>query len=227
VKEGDGPQAELEKAIRDFASAEDALRDIIQGSEALASAEAQVDLAFQNVETALEALGHSRMSLSKGAEALGGTASDLHAVASQLRVVLETLQEIDPAEIARVNEETQAELHKVGTRLKQAIDAARADLGVAVEGARGDLDTLSSVVTDARSSVDEQHSAMRRKLDSLGDDLTGAQSQLRELESRLNEVGEGVVGSLQEVVKRQKLTLILAVVIALLSTTAVVLAVAG
>lgn len=162
----------LETVLSNFSAAEQALRELVEGSKSLAAAETRVDVAFTSLKGADATLTDSRATLDRSADRVVSLATVLEDTAEQFRVAAAALNQLNPAEIAEVGQETQAELHKLGTRLEQVI--READSAPMIEAAKVlILQTQAEQAERVRAKVDEAVTLVQNRTTALETALLG------------------------------------------------------
>lgn len=166
----------LKDVVSGFRQAELALSDIIKNAESLGTAEAKVTAAVNAVENARNDLSTAQSQVTASAGRLGDLAEDVQVLAARFAKLADVLDEIDPVEMIRVAEETQSEVHKLGTRITQALanetnrlTAETVRLANEVTAARADLGTLATSITTVTGDV----STAKERISVLETSITG------------------------------------------------------
>ncbi|MEI7059382.1 hypothetical protein WBG06_26415 [Nocardioides sp. CCNWLW239] len=166
----------LKDVVSGFRQAELALSDIIKNAESLGTAEAKVTAAVNTVENARNDLSMAQNQVTASAGKLGDLAEEVQVLAARFAKFADVLDEIDPVEMIRIAEETQSEVHKLGTRITQALanetnrlTAESVRLANEVTAARADLGTLATSITTVTGDV----STAKERISVLETSITG------------------------------------------------------
>lgn len=196
--------SELERVIRDFSAAEKALHSLVEQTQSLQTAQSRVDIAFTALETAGTAVGDSHQSLQELASTLADTAAALRASALRAEAATQALLQVDPERLVDVGEETQAEIHKLGTGLRTIIESSASSTTSTVVAT---IEARTSATTDAVvSSVSGTRAEIAGDVRTLSHQLEKNQAEIEHIQS-----------SLLRVATRQTWTLIVVCLAALLA----------
>lgn len=166
--------SELQRAVSDFSQAEEALRSLLAHVQTLESATTAVNDARTAVHTAGTTLNESQQTLHAIASRIGDLIETLGSVTQQTGAAAVALENIDPERLVTVGEETQAELHKLGTRLF-------ADMQT-LHGAA--IDAMHDAMAAARDASKEQTDELAQKLASLNTVAAQVSPKIVEIEER-------------------------------------------
>ncbi len=208
----------IDSVLASFSAAEQALRKIIEESESLSAAETRIDGAFTSLRSADKTLREASAALDSTAARTRAMAETLAATAEQFYNAAQALNEINPAEIAEVGQQTQAELHKLGTKLQQALAERTQEtqtelhaLSTRLEQTIADADSkplIEAAKIMILQSQAEQSERVRAKVDEA---VAVMESRTAQLES-----------TARENVRRQNMTIACSAIAAVLALTTLV-----
>ncbi len=210
---------DLERLIEQFTGAEAALREFVGQTDRLAKAEDRLVEARSELDTATGVLGEANQAVDTGVTALADAARQLGEITARIGELIEMVSDLDPAEFARIGEATQAEIHKLGTRLTEQIDA------IGEANARG-LADLKSDHAETCARVEARQDGHAKELSDAKGLIGNVRQDLLRLEESLSEQTAEWTGMLQTVSKRQTIVMTLIVVVAVLAAGALVAAIA-
>lgn len=146
----------IEQVVANYTAAEQALKAIAAQTEELGAASARVDLAWSSLESAGETLDQSRGKLEELARALHDSSAAMASMSHEMAAAATALTEIEPERLVSVGEETQAEVHKLGTRLQQLVEARTSAVTDAIVASIGVVRTdLASEMKELTSRQDQ------------------------------------------------------------------------
>ncbi len=195
--------ADLEQVIEDFSAAEKALQSLVEHASQLQSTHSKLETTFATLDTTQRVVGQSHEALQQLASGLADTAAALRSAVDAAAEALQqsaartdeaahALRSVDPERLVAVGEETQAEVHKLGTKLQQVVEARTSAV----------TDSLIASVSGTRAEI-------------AGD----VRSLSNQLESNRGDVVR-VAGELENVARRQTLLLVLTAAAVLLAGAA-------
>lgn len=166
--------SELQQAVSDFSQAEEALRSLLAHVQTLESATTTVNDARTAVHQASNTLIESQQTLHAFASRIGDLIETLRSITQQTGAAAVALESIDPERLVTVGEETQAELHKLGTRLF-------ADMQTLHDAS---IDAMHNAIAAARDASKEQTDELAQKLTSLNTVVAQVSPKTVEIEER-------------------------------------------
>lgn len=209
----------VENVITSFGEAEAALREFLEQAESLGVTERRLATASESIGSATSALEVAKQDLASGVAQMSASAGKLGETAVQFRLVAELLEQLDPADLAETAQETLAEMHKLGTRIQSWLADQEAKAESGREQLRRQLANAEAKLEALHAQSGERSALAQAKLDSVEQSVAALATTADDQMTALRELAAATEG----LASRQKIILVLALVAAVLSASAVII----